>query len=325
MGGGSVIEGFAADGPARLLRRGASVCIRNALRQKPHLDSKIMSWLRKRTENAEGLRQDINDSGQVVGFLRNPDYSTIGVTYDIATHTLESIRGASAANGVNNGGLIVGTTASGAFYMDGTFHDLGKYYSAHGLNELGQIAGSKSNDNPYRLVPRPTNPAIYDVSAQLWRELEIATVYARGTLPGVYADLYTLMDINDSGYAVGNYRKYGLTTAYGFLVTPGFDTVLTPIAGSNSTANAINGQGLIVAFDGTGSYDADGSITAYHWDFGDGTASGSAKVSHLYVLAGAYTATLTVTDDDGVTDQASIVISVNPPADRRFRHPRWPR
>jgi len=47
------------------------------------------------------------------------------------------------------------------------------------------------------------------------------------------------------------------------------------------------------------------------WDFGDGTvATGSLTTSHAYDLGGAYTATLTVTDDDGGTGQAIVPLGV---------------
>lgn len=56
---------------------------------------------------------------------------------------------------------------------------------------------------------------------------------------------------------------------------------------------------LTVKFDGTGSYDPDGSITVYRWDFGDGSSATGAKVSHIYSGAGFYAVTLTVKDSSG--------------------------
>jgi PKD repeat protein len=57
----------------------------------------------------------------------------------------------------------------------------------------------------------------------------------------------------------------------------------------------------IVSFDGSLSYDPDGTIVNYFWDFGDGTTATGAKVSTSYTEKGLYTVTLTVTDDDGAT------------------------
>jgi OOP family OmpA-OmpF porin len=72
---------------------------------------------------------------------------------------------------------------------------------------------------------------------------------------------------------------------------------------------------LKVSFRGTGS-DADGEITSYAWDFGDGSRSSEQHPSHSYARAGDYTATLTVTDDDGATGSASTSVQVAAAATR---------
>lgn len=62
---------------------------------------------------------------------------------------------------------------------------------------------------------------------------------------------------------------------------------------------------LTVEFDSSGSTDGDGTIVSRVLDFGDGSpTSTDTVVSHTYA-AGTYTATLTITDDDGATDQAT--------------------
>jgi len=65
-----------------------------------------------------------------------------------------------------------------------------------------------------------------------------------------------------------------------------------------------------ITFDASESYDPDGNITAYDWDFGDGNTSSSVITTHRYSTAGNYTVNLTVTDDDGATDSTSKVITV---------------
>ncbi|MBU0595216.1 PKD domain-containing protein [Candidatus Bipolaricaulota bacterium] len=73
---------------------------------------------------------------------------------------------------------------------------------------------------------------------------------------------------------------------------------------------------LDVDFDATGSTDADGVIAAYLWDFGDGqTPSVTALVTHTYTVQSVsqvFTVILTVTDDLGGTDQATVNIAVSP-------------
>ncbi|MCM8780109.1 MAG: PKD domain-containing protein, partial [Candidatus Omnitrophica bacterium] len=53
-------------------------------------------------------------------------------------------------------------------------------------------------------------------------------------------------------------------------------------------------------FDGTKSYDPDGKIVSYAWDFGDGKRASGEQVTHTYARTGKYTVTLTVTDDSGL-------------------------
>lgn len=52
-------------------------------------------------------------------------------------------------------------------------------------------------------------------------------------------------------------------------------------------------------FDATASFDPDGSIVSYTWDFGDGAFDSGVNVSHKYESSGTYTVTLTVVDDGG--------------------------
>ena len=70
---------------------------------------------------------------------------------------------------------------------------------------------------------------------------------------------------------------------------------------------------LEVSFSAGSSYDTDGTVVRYDWDFGDGTVinDGAAAQSHTYQSAGTFTATVTVTDDDGLTDSADTEITVN--------------
>ncbi len=69
---------------------------------------------------------------------------------------------------------------------------------------------------------------------------------------------------------------------------------------------------LEVTFDGRESFDADGTITWYSWEFnGDDSPDASgAVVTQTYTERGAYVAKLTVTDNDGLTDSVTVTISV---------------
>jgi hypothetical protein len=67
---------------------------------------------------------------------------------------------------------------------------------------------------------------------------------------------------------------------------------------------------LACTFDGDGSYDPDGTIVSYDWDFGDGSTGAGVETTYEYGQAGVYTIVLTVTDDDGASGSESQTVSV---------------
>ena len=66
----------------------------------------------------------------------------------------------------------------------------------------------------------------------------------------------------------------------------------------------------LFAFDGTASSDAGGAIASYDWNFGDGAAASGPQTTHRYATARSYTVTLTVRGAAGVSETASVAISV---------------
>ena len=73
----------------------------------------------------------------------------------------------------------------------------------------------------------------------------------------------------------------------------------SPLVGKTFTLNA------------SASYDPDGTIVGYAWDFGDGISDTGEITTHTYAAADTYTVTLTVTDDDGLTDTATKDVTVS--------------
>ncbi|MCX7875081.1 MAG: PKD domain-containing protein [Melioribacteraceae bacterium] len=100
-------------------------------------------------------------------------------------------------------------------------------------------------------------------------------------------------------------------------------TLIKVIVNSNPKAIIENEKYVIenkVFFDASKSYDEDGKITKYLWDFGDGTTSSNQKVWHTYKLPGKYFVTLNVFDDTNVKNNFSIdtsfvIINKKPIAD----------
>jgi len=69
--------------------------------------------------------------------------------------------------------------------------------------------------------------------------------------------------------------------------------------------------GETVTFDAQVSYDLDGSIVEYSWDFGDGNITSTADqvITHVYGTEDAYFVELTVTDDDGLNNSSTKAVN----------------
>nr|WP_321498245.1 PKD domain-containing protein [uncultured Methanolobus sp.] len=75
---------------------------------------------------------------------------------------------------------------------------------------------------------------------------------------------------------------------------------LPPVACANGPYTTRIGKKIKLT--STGSYDPDGTIMSYIWDFGDGSTAVGATPFHTYTMTGVYTVTLTVMDNAGNTD-----------------------
>lgn len=100
--------------------------------------------------------------------------------------------------------------------------------------------------------------------------------------------------------SVGQYQITGNFQAGSALVSPSASLSVAPASGEAP---------LSVTLDGSKSSDGDGSITGYNWNFGDGTTqTGNAITNHVYQTPGTYTASLTVTDNSGLSNSATQTI-----------------
>jgi len=122
------------------------------------------------------------------------------------------------------------------------------------------------------------------------------------------------ISITKSGYT--SYNTYLILFGTG---TRTIDPVLTPLFPTNTPPTAAFSYtppnpvvGSYVQFNGMSSSDSDGSIIHYQWSFGDGTTGSGAMISHWFTSGGAFPVTLTVTDDDGATDQVTQTVRVGP-------------
>jgi PKD repeat protein len=98
---------------------------------------------------------------------------------------------------------------------------------------------------------------------------------------------------------------------------PGPNDPPVAVTGKHPTSGTVNGYFTLSS---DLSYDPDGYIASYHWNFGNGATSTSANPRYAYPSTGTYTITLTVTDDDGATDSDSATVQVysQPPPKHAF-------
>jgi hypothetical protein len=88
---------------------------------------------------------------------------------------------------------------------------------------------------------------------------------------------------------------------------------IPPVASFVATpTNPVFGQN--VAFDGSPSFDPDGTVVFWSWSFGDNVFSGGQFTNHIYNTPGNYTVVLTVTDNAGLSASKSSIVNVRPPA-----------
>jgi len=111
--------------------------------------------------------------------------------------------------------------------------------------------------------------------------------------------------------ARGNYSAHGATNYN--LIQTAIDTKQFTVIGplsmmTYSPQNPIVTQ--TVTFNGSASYDVNGTIIEWYWHFGDGTTDLGLVVTHVYEMAGNYLASLTVTDNDFGSNTTSRTVTV---------------
>lgn len=148
-------------------------------------------------------------------------------------------------------------------------------------------------------------------------------VYVGGLLiaaPGHYLDVFKATtgkllwsyDANDTffGYpSVANGRIYEGNNN-GYLYAFGLPLNATATASPRVGPAPLSVHFAVVPYGGAQSY-------RDRWSFGDGTFSSSPKPTHVYSVVGNYTATVTVTDQNGATYAISFTITVTTPPERR--------
>ena len=149
----------------------------------------------------------------------------------------------------------------------------------------------------------------------LWTFDPATLTWTQQTMPspnpgGVFLGQVAYAPTTNCGYIV-----YGLIS--GFIATGGTWELCLAQSGTNQPPQAsftatpsTATTGTPIAFSATASFDPDGSIVGYAWDFGDGTTGSGVATSKTYTAPGTYTVKLTVTDNSGATGTATAVITI---------------
>jgi PKD repeat protein len=104
-----------------------------------------------------------------------------------------------------------------------------------------------------------------------------------------------------------------VTDDAGATATTTKDVTVVPLNQKPVAAFTAQSADQRATFDASGSSDPDGTITAYAWDFGDGTSGSGVTANRTYAAPGTYTVRLTVTDDRGGTDSTQRVVTATAP------------
>ena len=120
------------------------------------------------------------------------------------------------------------------------------------------------------------------------------------TLPGTYTATLTVTD---------NRGARGTVTKTITVNRPPNQSPTAAVAAAPATGSAP----LLVQLSSAGSSDADGAITGYLWNFGNGSGSNSPNPSAVYTTPGTYPVSLTVTDNDGASSVKSLTVVVSAP------------
>jgi len=221
-------------------------------------------------------------------------------------------------------------------YLDGRFNLAGDFNAptakvvwwAEGVAEY--IANQNNNQSAYDTIHDGSTYGLSTIFATTYDGFDVDRIYRWGYLAVRFMFERHPSEIQAmrAETRAGNWSAYQSRvntwansynsefTSWLQTVTPGDTTPpgnQAPVASANGP---YSGEvDVAISFSSQGSYDSDGSIASYQWDFGDGTTSNQANPSHAYSSQGNFTATLTVTDDKGATgvSSASVTIGSTPP------------
>jgi hypothetical protein len=262
--------------------------------------------------------EDANVSAQIGYFLGGdipyiPQSQTASVLYrNGSVAVTDSPREAVHVAKIVGDGMLVNNSYAGVtqpyFYETG----ISGYTSPKPLQRVAKFTGYVGHSVQDVLIPianAGTMPMTWTVAtSDPWIT---ATVQANPVLSAESTAGRLVIGVNSDGLPTG--RTLGSVTVNTGGTSAKIGVCVDILAGSPpnqapvavfTTSVAAGTAPITVSMDAGASYDADGTITSYYWDFGDGTYGTGATTSHEYAAEGTFTPILTVTDSFGLTGQA---------------------
>ncbi|MCC5843272.1 MAG: S8 family serine peptidase [Verrucomicrobia bacterium] len=123
-----------------------------------------------------------------------------------------------------------------------------------------------------------------------------------------YAEGSLTLPVSDGEIVISSHRN---TASLLYLEINRVDDLQRPPTASFTLSPQTGNAPLPVQFDAADSFDSDGSIVSYAWDFGDGFTGSGMQTPHSYPVPGVYDVTLTVTDNDGLIGQTTLNVVVH--------------
>jgi PKD repeat protein len=201
----------------------------------------------------------------------------------------------------------------------------GTSVSASGIIERrtdADLFGFTTGPGPvsFNVAPAPVSPnldiqlALYDGLGNLVTSANPSTLGASLSATLAQGTYYLAVDGVGTGDPLTAYNDYGSLGQFSLTGSIVPANGQAPIAVADSSAPTTGVGPLAVNFSSAGSYDPDGGIASYSWNFGDGTVSSEPNPVHTYSTPGTYTASLVVTDFSGLAsaaDTVTIVVQTN--------------
>ncbi len=140
-----------------------------------------------------------------------------------------------------------------------------------------------------------------------------------------FGDGSGISTITNPSYAYSQAGTYNVTlvaySAAGCADTIVHTVIVHPLPTANFLQVSAAGCGPLVVQFTDSSFITTGNVTAWFWDFGDGTSSVVQNPSHTYLTSGTYSVTLTVTSDFGCQNSTTLsnVVTVYPGPTAEFQ------